>query len=131
MENAVISRQGRHNEHLRCERLPDIDEFNVIACHGDLVYETLKPIKELVDIILADRNGHIRYLILDLSDLESLQTDGTMDLILAQNTYRKHGGDIALVITKASIRKPIEILGFDKIFTICTSVEEAIKLLRK
>jgi anti-sigma B factor antagonist len=65
-------------------------------------------------------------MVLDLSEVRYINSAGLRTLadILTQN--KKSGGDLKLVNLHPKVQRVFQIIGFDKFFTICGTVEEAL-----
>lgn len=65
-------------------------------------------------------------MILDMSEVRYINSSGLRTLadILTQN--KDSGGDLKLVNLNPKVQRVLQIIGFDKFFSICQTVEEAV-----
>ena len=75
-------------------------------------------------IELVNRGRH--RIVVDLSDVEFLDSTGLGVLVGALKRVRTHDGDLALVCTESRILKVFEITGLTKVFAMHETVDEAV-----
>ena len=66
--------------------------------------------------LLLDEGG--RFLTLDLSELDFIDSTGLAELVGALKRFRQVGGEVVLYCPSRSIAKVLEISGLDRVFTI-------------
>jgi anti-sigma B factor antagonist len=74
---------------------------------------------------LAEIKSDARTLILDLAALEYLSSAGLRIVLSTGKTMEAKGGKLVLCVPKGLTRQIVEAAGFDKLFTVCASLEEA------
>lgn len=74
---------------------------------------------------------HPKSVLFDLSQTGYIASAGLRVLLSTTRSIMKAGGTVALSSLTPQVRQVFEIAGFTKIFTICTSRDEALQLLRK
>lgn len=60
----------------------------------------------------------VRSIVVDLSELEFVDSSGLQELVVALKRQRERDGDVVLRAPNPRIRRVLEIVGFDKVFTI-------------
>ena len=99
------------------------DGWAVLAVGGEVDVATAPRLRErLIELV---NNGQHR-IVVDLSDVEFLDSTGLGVLVGALKRVRSHEGDLALVCTEPRILKVFEITGLTKVFTMHLSVDEAV-----
>ena len=94
----------------------------VLAVSGEVDVATAPRLRErLVDLVTE---GNHRLLV-DLENVDFLDSTGLGVLVGALKRVRTHDGDLALVCTQPRILKVFEITGLTKVFAIHKSVDEA------
>jgi anti-anti-sigma factor len=66
-----------------------------------------------------------RHIVVDCSDLRYINSAGLRVLLVAAKRLSADGGAIALAAASGQMRSVVEIVGFDSVFPVCDSVEEA------
>ena len=95
----------------------------VVSVGGEIDVYTAPQLRErVVDLVAA---GQVD-LILDLTDVEFLDSTGLGVLVGALNRVRANDGSLALVLTQERILKIFEITGLRKVFPIHQTVAEAV-----
>jgi anti-anti-sigma factor len=74
---------------------------------------------------LAEIKSDSRTLILDLTALEYLSSVGLRIVLSAGKMMQAKWGKLVLCAPKGLVRQIVEAAGFDKLFTVCASLEEA------
>ena|SRR5436190_7364317 len=69
--------------------------------------------------------GDTKILILDLSALEYLSSAGLRSILSSGKNLQAKDGKLILCVPKGQTRQIIEAVGFHKMFTICSNLEEA------
>jgi anti-anti-sigma factor len=68
--------------------------------------------------------------VLDLDNSESIDSDGLMTLLSAQEQLREKSGDLKIATTNSINRKILEVTRLDKHFEVVDSVIDAVKSFR-
>ncbi len=99
------------------------DGWAVLSVGGEVDVATAPRLREqLIELV---NGGHHR-IVVDLSEVEFLDSTGLGVLVGALKRVRTHDGDLALVCTESRILKVFEITGLTKVFAMHKSVDEAV-----
>ena len=101
----------------------DIPGFTVIAVSGEIDVYTAPKLREKL-ISLADAGSF--QLIVDMEGVEFLDSTGLGVLVGGLKRVRAQDGWIDLVCTQSRILRIFKITGLNKVFSIYTSVPEAV-----
>ena len=74
---------------------------------------------------LKEINGATRTLILDLTPLEYLSSAGLRTILSTGKTLQAKEGKLVLCVPKGQTRQIVEAVGFHKMFTVVSNLEEA------
>ena len=109
---------------VQVEELAGSGEDRVVArVSGELDVSTAPRLREeLVALFAAGR----RYVVLDLSDLDFLDSTGLGVIVGVLKRARTLGGDLLLVCPKPSIRRVFEITGLDRTMPLSDTVDAAL-----
>jgi anti-sigma B factor antagonist len=100
-----------------------IGDRTVVCIGGEVdVYTAPKLREQLVTLV----NDGFYHLVLDMERVDFLDSTGLRVLVGALKRVRAHEGTLRLVCTQERILKIFRITGLNKVFTIHTSVEDAI-----
>ncbi len=99
------------------------DEVYVIHVDGELDVYTAPRLKEA--IAEATSQGH-NLLVVDLTQVEFIDSTALGVLVGSLRRLRAIEGDLRLVVDDAHLAKMFRITGFDGMFSIHSSVEEAV-----
>lgn len=99
-----------------------VDDFDVIEIGGEIDVYTAPRLRE--SIVTAVEAGHNR-LIIDVQQVQFLDSTGLGVLVGALKRVRADGGSLDIVCTQERILKIFEITGLDKVFGLHGSVDEA------
>jgi anti-anti-sigma factor len=100
------------------------DNVSILELIGRLDANTAGQLeKTLIPMIESGEKS----IILDFSNLEYISSAGLRILLLAAKMQKKSQGKIILCTMKDFIKEIFEIAGFTPIFTICDSLELALK----
>jgi anti-sigma B factor antagonist len=94
----------------------------VLDVHGEVDLYSSPKLQESIHGLIED--GH-RRLLINLEDVEFMDSSGLGVLVGSLKRLKEHEGDLALVVREGSIMKVITITGLDKVFSIYGSVAEA------
>ena len=99
-------------------------EYTLITVHGEIDLYNGKQLKEKVGVI--EDTSESSNLILDIKDVEYIDSTGLGILIGIKRRTTEMGGRLTLVLHSDRIIKLFEITGLSNIFTITRSLENAI-----
>jgi anti-sigma B factor antagonist len=95
----------------------------VVAVGGEIdVYTAPKLREHLIDLV----SGGSYHLIIDMENVDFLDSTGLGVLVGGLKRVRSHEGSLDLVCTQDRILKIFRITGLTKVFTIHASVDEAL-----
>ena len=92
-----------------------VDGHAILHLRGELDMATAERFAEAARLL--HRHG-IPILLIDLSELDFVDSTGLRELVVAQRRQREIGGEIVLGAPKAKIRRVLEIVGLDRVLTI-------------
>jgi anti-sigma B factor antagonist len=96
--------------------------YTVLSVKGEVdVYTAPRLREKLVELV---SEGH-RKVVVDLEEVDFLDSTGLGVLVGGLKRLRSHGGDLMLVSTQARILKVFEITGLTGVFRISSTVDEA------
>lgn len=99
------------------------DGWSVLAVGGEVDVATAPRLRErLVAMVGA---GSYR-IVVDLDDVEFIDSTGLGVLIGARKRVSAHDGDVRLVSNEARIVKVFEITGLDQVFSIFDAIDDAV-----
>ena len=93
-----------------------------------LIPEDFTPLKEKIDELLELKN---RKFILNLEEVEQMNSSGLNLIINLLTKIRNKGGELLIIHAEGSVRKLFEISKLTKVFKIYNSKEEAVNELNK
>src|SRR5690606_31224716 len=99
------------------------EPFEIIAVGGEIDVYTAPRLREA--IVAAIEDGH-RRLIVDVEQVEFLDSTGLGVLVGALKRVRADGGSLDIVCTHERILKIFEITGLDKVFGLHRTVDAAV-----
>ncbi len=101
----------------------DIDGWTVVAASGEIDVATAPALRDrLTDLVEA---GSTR-LVVDLEDVDFIDSTGLGVLVGGVRRARAEDGDLRLVCTNTRILKVFEATGLDEVFTIGATVDDAV-----
>ena len=80
---------------------------------------------EMVDAILSAQDGGVKFVIMNMADLEFLSSAGVGSILGTVETSRERDGDIILCNVSTGIRHVLEVLDLADFLVITDSEEEA------
>lgn len=99
------------------------DGWSVLSVGGEVDVATAPRLRErLIGLV----NGEAYRIVVDLDDVDFIDSTGLGVLIGARKRVGVHDGDVRLVITDARITKVFEITGLDRVFAIHETVASAV-----
>jgi anti-sigma B factor antagonist len=100
----------------------DSGGWTVVEAKGEIdLYTAPKLKEELGSLVEQDR---VR-IVIDLADVEFLDSTGLGVLIGSLKRCRERDGDFALAAPRETVQKVLHITGLDKVFPIHATVDEA------
>lgn len=103
--------------------IPDTDAngWTVVAASGEIDVAAAPSLRErLTDLV----EGGSTRLVVDLEDVDFIDSTGLGVLVGAVRRARGADGDLRLVCTNSRLLKVFDVTGLDEVFTIGTSVDE-------
>ena len=100
----------------------DRDGYTVLSPHGEIDFATGPQLKDAISGRLDAGEVH---LVVDLLDVEFIESTGLGALIGGRRRALALAGSLSLVCTDAQILKVFRITGLDKVFDIHGTVDEA------
>ncbi|MGH9282370.1 MAG: STAS domain-containing protein, partial [Acidimicrobiales bacterium] len=98
------------------------DGCAILAVSGEVDLATAPRLREALASVVAD--GHLN-VVVDLSEIEFLDSTGLGALVTGLKRVRARGGDMKVVCTSPRVCKVFEITSIDKVVPVCASVDEA------
>ncbi len=99
------------------------DGWSVLQVGGEIDVATAPRLREQLLKVVNDQRFQI---VVDLTDVDFIDSTGLGVLIGALKRVRTHGGNLALVCTEPRILKVFEITGLDQVFQIHPAVDAAV-----
>lgn len=101
----------------------DVAGWTVVAASGEIDVAAAPMLRErLVDLI----SGGTHQVVLDLEDVDFIDSTGLGVLVGAVRRARADDGDLRIVCTNSRLLRIFDITGLDQVFTIDASVDGAI-----
>jgi anti-anti-sigma factor len=94
----------------------------IVGLRGDL---DIASVDDLRGQLRSARQAHGDHLILDLTDLEFMDSQGLSVIIGCHKAVSAAGGSLALVAPRPIVLRTLQITGLDRRFAIFNTVEEA------
>jgi anti-sigma B factor antagonist len=101
------------------------DGWSVLTVGGEIDVATAPRLREQLLRLVGDGNHRI---VVDLGEVDFIDSTGLGVLIGALKRVRAHDGDLALVCTENRILKVFEITGLDRVFRLHPSVVAAVEV---
>ncbi len=95
---------------------------HLLRCHGELDAHTFEVLDEEFQNVFDEG---IRQLIVDLSDVPYMSSAGIGVLVGASNEVEDEGGGVIVLSPSATVLGVFRDMGFDNMFTIVNTMEEA------
>lgn len=96
--------------------------YTVLTPHGEIDFATGPNLQEAITDRLLSGDVH---LVVDLSDVEFIESTGLGALVGGRRRAKDVNGSLALVIADPEVLKVFSITGLDTVFTIDDTVESA------
>lgn len=97
--------------------------WSVLQVGGEIDVATAPRLREHLIKLVSDQRFTI---VVDLEDVDFIDSTGLGVLIGARKRVRLHDGDVKLVCTEPRIVKVFEITGLDQVFQIHPSIDAAV-----
>ena len=101
----------------------DRDGWSVLQVGGEIDVATAPRLREQLIKLVNDQRFRI---VVDLEDVDFIDSTGLGVLIGALKRVRTHDGDLVLVCTEKRIIKVFEITGLNQVFHLHESVDAAV-----
>lgn len=98
---------------------------SIVKIIGDMDHTNSMRVKNRIDEML---NGDEKRIIIDLEDVDYINSYGIGLLRAAKAGAERVGGDIALIHLEGRLRTILEMVGMDEVFSIFDSKEKAMEL---
>ena len=99
------------------------DGWSVMQVGGEIDVATAPRLREQLIKLVNEERFRI---VVDLEEVDFIDSTGLGVLIGARKRVRTHDGDVKLVCTEPRIVKVFEITGLDQVFQIHSSVSDAV-----
>lgn len=83
---------------------------------------------EMVEALVSARAGGVRFVIIDMAELEFISSAGVGSLLGTVSSFREQGGDLILCNVPPSVLHVLKVLDLDTYFTIRSGKSEALAL---
>lgn len=100
------------------------DNYQIIELHGELDQSTLPNTEKQIVAFLADFGR--RYLILDLSDLKFINSEGIGFIVNMHTKLAKKGKSLILCGMQGNVKEVFEVIGISKMLPVYANVAGAI-----
>ena len=97
-------------------------DVHLLRCHGELDAHTFEILDEKFQTIFDEG---VRQLIVDLSDVPYMSSAGIGVLVGASTEVEDEGGGVIVLSPSATVLSVFRDMGFDNMFTIVNTMEEA------
>lgn len=100
-------------------------EYNIwiVGVRGRLAQDLTLQLEAMLLHLLAE--GHY-WLVVNLTETSYINSGGLRALVTAWRKARQHGGNLVIYGLNAHLQEVFEMVGFDKVFQIYPSREEAL-----
>ena len=101
----------------------DVDGWTLVAASGEIDVAAAPDLRaRLSELVEAGANR----LVIDLEDVDFIDSTGLGVLVGAVRRARAADGDLRLVCTNARILKVFDVTGLENVFTITDTVDDAV-----
>ena len=101
----------------------DVDGRTIVAVGGEIDVYTAPKLRDKITELVGHGSYH---LVVDMQQVEFLDSTGLGVLVGGLKRVRSHNGDLSLVCTQHRILKVFEITGLTKVFSIHDTVDAAV-----
>jgi len=102
----------------------DLGDAQLLTLTGRLDAESALELEQQCERLITRET---RMLIINVGTLDYLSSAGLRTLLGAGKKLQNNAGKLVLVAASGPVRQIVEVAGFDKIFPLCATVEEAAK----
>lgn len=106
-------------------QLEQTGDRSVVVVSGDLDVLSASRLRDLLEELIAQGNTN---LFLDLRPTEFVDSSGLSALVSGMKGARAGGGDLALICPEGNVRRLIEMVALDQVFTLCDDLPPATDL---
>jgi anti-sigma B factor antagonist len=99
------------------------DGHTVVAVGGEIDAYTAPSLQSALDEVIPDRGVQV---VVDLSDVDFLDSTGLGVLVNALNRARTHDGELSLVVTSDRVRRIFEISSLTELFALHGTLDAAL-----
>ena len=101
-----------------------VDSAKIVKCAGEIDAHTCGQMEKAFAEVLA---AGVKYIIVDLSGVTYMASRGLGMFLNARKQLDERSGNLILVAPNGVVESTIGVLGFDSIFTIVASEDEAVE----
>lgn len=101
----------------------DVEGWTVVAASGEIDVATAAALRERLAALV---DGGSARLVVDLEDVDFIDSTGLGVLVGGVRRARSQDGDLRLVCTNTRLLKVFEATGLHDVFTIASSVDQAV-----
>lgn len=109
-------------------REKEIDKLKIFEIYDNFYQET--GLAEFQESIMAALKNSSKVFIMDLGEIEYINSIGLAALIRAYTSTKKAGADMVLTSLTLKVKEMLSITRIDTLFTIYNTTEEAVLKLR-
>jgi anti-sigma B factor antagonist len=103
----------------------DVNGWTVVAASGEIDVAAAPALRDRVTELISSGSTH---LVIDLEDVDFIDSTGLGVLVGAVRRARTEGGDLRLVCTDSRLLRVFDVTGLGEVFSIEASVEDATAL---
>lgn len=100
------------------------DDHQIIELHGELDQSTLPNTEKQIIAFLADFGR--KYLILDLTDLKFINSEGIGFIVSMHTKLAKKGKNLILCGMQGNVKDVFEVIGMSKMLPVYKNIAEAV-----
>jgi anti-sigma B factor antagonist len=101
----------------------DVDgDLAVVTAQGEIDVATAEPLRRA--LVAAEQKG-ARFVVVDLTKVDFLDSTGLGVLVGALRRLRETGGDLFLAVTHPHLLKVMRVTNLDRVFRVLDTVEQA------
>ena len=97
-----------------------------VAVHGEVDIGVVEPLEAAIDAAIRDSVGAF---IIDLTDLDFIESSGLQVLLRARGLLSREDRQLAVVCPFGPVRRVLELSGMSELFVLYPSREEALAAL--
>ena len=98
----------------------------IVSAAGDIDQHNAVSLREQIDLRISHEN--VKRLIFDFSNLDFMDSSGIGIIIGRYKLMNALGGSVAVVASKPTLRKLLELSGIKRIVDICDSLSDALNI---